>query len=320
MKNQKHYIIYISFFLFLIFLLYLLPTQMDNLFTSLFGILFMLFLVFLINIYNSSITIGLLMILIIISISIYLSKTKEGFENKWSDKLIRKFLNYQDLHNPDYYYDINIIQQQVTPKEVKEYFKTGHWIWSPEIENVYIQMIKRNTGISFNPPSALEKAKRIYNEKAITDLLAWNTKEGQFIINGAIIGHNDKLPKNINNLLQCNTDGNMVKVIKELTPIQSEYMIENKTNVKPEDIPSLLPGFKFLEEPCNPCNILNEDVPNYNCKFSLDIGDKGIISPIWAYLWGINIPREKKNKFNVGVKSKIEYDPTQKEYNIYTNV
>ena len=162
MKNQKHYIIYISFFLFLIFLLYLLPTQMDNLFTSLFGILFMLFLVFLINIYNSSITIGLLMILIIISISIYLSKTKEGFENKWSDKLIRKFLNYQDLHNPDYYYDINIIQQQVTPKEVKEYFKTGHWIWSPEIENVYIQMIKRNTGISFNPPSALEKAKMIF--------------------------------------------------------------------------------------------------------------------------------------------------------------
>jgi hypothetical protein len=293
---------------------------MDNLFTSLFGVLFMLFLVFLINIYNSSITIGLLMILIIISISIYLSKKKEGFENRWSENLIRKFLNYQDLHNPDYYYDINIIQQQVTPEEVKQYFKTGKWIWSPQIEQIYLQMIKRNTGISFNPPSALEKAKRIYNEKAIRDLLAWNTKEGHFIINGAIIGHNDKLPKNINNLLQCNTDGNMVKVMKELTPIKSEYMIENKTIVNPEDIPSLLPGFNFLEEPCNPCNVLHEDVPNYNCKFSLDIGDKGIISPIWEYLWGINISREKKNKYNVGVKSKIEYDPTQKEYNIYTNV
>jgi len=289
---------------------------MNNLFTSLFGILFLLFIIFIVNLYNTSISFGFLMILIIISISIYLSDTKEGFDNSWSPELIKEFLNYQDLHNPNYIYDVNIIQQQVTPQEVKQYFKTGSWTWAPQIEEIYLHMIKRNNGISFNPPSAIERAKRIYNEKAITELLAWNTKEGQFIINGAIIGHNDNLPENINNLLQCNKDGNMVKVMKEPTPMQPQYMIENKTNVNPEDIPSLLPGFKFLEEPCNPCF---KDVPNYNCKFSLDIGDQGIISPIWAYLWNINIPREKINKYNIGVKPKLEYDPTQKEYNIYTN-
>ena len=319
MKNQKNYIIYISFFLFIIFLLYLFPTFIDKLFTSFFGILFILFLIFILNLYYSSITFGFLLILIIISISIYLSKQKEGFDNIWSPELIREFLNYQDLHNPNYIYDVNIIQQQVTPQEVEDFFQTGHWNWSPQIEKIYLQMIKKNTGISFNPPSALEKAKRIYNEKAITDLLAWNTKEGQFILNGAIIGHNENLPENINNLLQCNKDGNMVKVIKENIPIEPEYMIENKTNVNPEDIPSLLTGFKFLEEPCNPCSILNEDVPNYNCKFSLNVGDQGTISPIWAYLWSINIPREKKNKYNIGIKQKLEYDSTQKQYNIYTN-
>jgi len=317
MKNPKHYLLYIFFFLFLIFLIYLFPFQMNKLFTSFYGVIFLLFLIFILNLYNPSISFGFLMILIIISISIYLSDTKEGFDNIWSPELIREFLNYQDLHNPNYIYDVNIIQQQVTPKEVKKYFQTGHWTWSPKIEEIYLQMIKRDSGISFDPASALEKAKRIYNERAITELLAWNTKEGQFIINGAIIGHNDKLPENINNLLQCNKDGDMVKVIKEPTPMQSEYMIENKTIVNPKEIPSLLTGFKFLEEPCNPCF---KDVPNYNCKFSLDIGDQGIISPIWAYLWNINIPREKINKYNTGVKPKLEYDPEKEEYNIYTNV
>ena len=316
MKNKNHYIIYIFFFLFIIFLLYLFPYFMNNLFNSFFGVLFLLFIIFILNLYNTSISFGFLMILIIISISIYLSDTKEGFDNSWSHELIKEFLNYQDLHNPNYIYDVNIIQQQVTPQEVKQYFKNGSWSWAPQIEEIYLNMIKRNNGISFNPPSAIERAKRIYNEKAITELLAWNTKEGQFIINGAIIGHNDNLPENINNLLQCNKDGNMVKVMKEPTPMQPQYMIENKTNVNPEDIPSLLPGFKFLEEPCNPCF---KDVPNYNCKFSLDIGDQGTISPIWAYLWNINIPREKKNKYNIGVKPKLEYNPTKKEYNIYTN-
>ena len=316
MKNKKYYLLYILFFLFIFLLLYLFPFFINKLFTSFFGLLFLLFLIFIINLYNSSISFGFLMIIIIISISIYLSDKKEGFDNRWSPELIKKFLNYQNLHNPNYIYDVNIIQQQVTPEEVEKYFKTGYWTWTPQIEKIYLQMIQRNNNISFNPPSAIEKAKQIYNKKAITDLLAWNTKEGQFIINGAIIGHNENLPQNINNLLQCNKDGNMVKIIKKDIPIQPQYMIENKTNVKPEEIPSLLPGFKFLEEPCNPCS---KDGLNYNCKFSLDIGDQGTISPIWAYLWNINIPREKINKYNIGVKPKLEYDTTLKEYNIYTN-
>ena len=316
MKNKKYYLLYILFFLFIFLLLYLFPFFMNKLFTSFFGLLFLLFLIFIINLYNSSISFGFLMIIIIISISIYLSDKKEGFDNRWSPELIKKFLNYQNLHNPNYIYDVNIIQQQVSPEEVEQYFQTGGWIWSPEIEEIYLQMIKRDSGINFYPPIALEKAKRIYNERAIKDMLAWNTKEGQFIINGAIIGHNENLPQNINNLLQCNKDGNMVKIIKKDIPIQPQYMIENKTNVKTEEIPSLLPGFKFLEEPCNPCS---KDGLNYNCKFSLDIGDQGTISPIWAYLWNINIPREKINKYNIGVKPKLEYDTTLKEYNIYTN-
>lgn len=317
MKNQKHYLLYIFFFLFIIILIYLIPFQINKLFTSFYGVLFLLFLIFIINIYNPSISFGFLMILIIISISIYLSDKKEGFDNIWSPELIKKFLNYQNLHNPNYIYDVNIIQKQVSPQEVEKYFKTGHWSWNPEIEEIYLQMINTNGNISFDPSSAIEKAKRIYNEKAITELLSWNTKEGQFIINGAIIGHNENLPQNINNLLQCNKDGNMVKVIKEPTPMQPQYMIENKTIVEPKEIPSLLTGFKFLEEPCNPCF---KDGPNYNCKFSLDIGDQGTISPIWAYLWNINIPKEKINKYNVGVKPKLDYEPRQKEYNIYTNV
>ena len=54
--------------------------------------------------------------------------------------------------------------------------------------------------------------------------------------------------------------------------------------MKNEDLPSVVPGFKFLGSPCNPCGALNSDA-DYSCPFSLDIGDGAEVSPIWSTLW-----------------------------------
>jgi len=201
-----------------------------------------------------------LMFFIILFLLFYSNRYIEGFENGWNKQLIYEFLSYQNLYNPNYIFDINIIQKQVTAQEARQYLKTGEWYWSPEIDRIYENMLERDS-VSYHPYSAMKKAKRIYNQTAIQEILAWNTKEGKFILNGA----NDK-----DNHLRCNIHG----------------QIENNNHlILPQEIPSLLNGFQFIKEPCNPCEILQEDVPNYNCPFTINTGNGNKISPIWAYLW-----------------------------------
>ena len=213
------------------------------------------------------------MFFIILFLLFYSNQSIEGFENGWNNQLIHDFLSYQNLYNPHYIFDINIIQKQVTAQEARQYLKTGEWVWTHEIDRIYEDMLEKYNTISFHPYFALKKAKRIYNQVAIQELLAWNTKEGKFILNGA---HNK------NNILQCNLNGQ----------IENNNML-----ISPQEIPSLLNGFQFIKKPCNPCEILQEDVLHYNCPFTINTGNGNKVSPIWAYLWGIKNPNYKRKKY-----------------------
>ena len=53
------------------------------------------------------------------------------------------------------------------------------------------------------------------------------------------------------------------------------------TPVDYNDLENIIPGFKFLNGPCNPCD------KQYNCPFRIDVNDRtgDKISPIWAELW-----------------------------------
>jgi hypothetical protein len=210
-----------------------------------------------------------LMFFIILFLLFYSNRYIEGFENGWNNQLIDDFLKFQNHYNPNYIFDMNIIQKQVTAQEARQYLKTGEWYWSPEIDRIYEDMLERDSSSSFHPYFAIKKAKRIYNQIAIQELLAWNTKEGKFILNGA-------------NNLQCNING------------QIEY---KNDLISPKELPSLLNGFHFIKEPCNPCKILQEDIFNYNCPFTINTGNGNKVSPIWAYLWGIKSPDYKRKKY-----------------------
>jgi hypothetical protein len=233
--------------------------------------------------------------------SLPVASLKEGYTSStWSDELIDRFLAYQYYHNPNYIFDINIIQKQASAKEAEKYLKNGKWDWSSEIEKIYKQYIYTAPFVSFDSNVAMENSKKIYNEKAITELMAWNSKEGQFMLNGAVIGHSENLPKNINNQIKCNTKGQMMKIINKDVDIYPGYMIQEKTILPSEDIPKTLTGFQFIDGICNPCI---QDKKN-TCKFKLNIGDGGEISYIWKYLWGINNTEDtkKENRENVGVQ------------------
>ncbi len=258
--------------------------------------LFMIFLIFYLSIYKSISSVNVASDNVA---SLPVASLKEGYTSStWSNELIDRFLAYQYYHNPNYIFDIDIIQKQASSEEAEDYLKNGSWTWSPEVEKLYTNYVFQLPFVSFSSVSSLEDAKKIYNETAITDLMAWNSKEGQFILNGAVIGQSPGLPKNINNQIKCNTKGKMIKIINKDVDIYPGYMIQEKKFLPSEDIPKTLAGFQFIDEICNPCIQGGKN----NCKFKLNIGDGGEISSIWKYIWGINKNNNKVSKPEIGVQ------------------
>jgi len=219
----------------------------------------------------------------------------EGYPNYdatlWSPDLIERFIKYQQLHNKNIRFDINILQRQASPEEVEELLTTGQWPWSPEIIKMYNRSISQNNIVNVSTGISLHTARTIYNQTAIKELLSWNSKEGNFLLFGSTIGHTKGLPYNINNIIRCSTHKDGASVMKKFTYTGYDGINGNLVNrvdsVSNEDIPKLVNGFKFLEGECNPCVAMN-DPAEYSCPFALDIGKGYKPSPIWAHLWGID--------------------------------
>ena len=147
-------------------------------------------------------------------------------------------------------FDLDILQKQATAEEVEELMKNGKWPWSTNVQNMYKQAIAENNIIKTQPGASLENAQTVYNQAAIIELLSWNSKEGSFLLNGAIIGHTPDMPENINNLVRCGKnsstgDISMQKI--QYTGYNGIYgnMNSTVTPVKNSDLPTAVNGFKF---------------------------------------------------------------------------
>jgi hypothetical protein len=115
--------------------------------------------------------------------------------------------------------------------------------------------------------------------------MAWNSKEGTFLLSGVVIGHTKGLPQNNNNIARCGSSGSMEKITSMGYDGINGSLTKNTEVINNSDLPSVVPGFKFLkEDKCNPCVALDAD---YSCPFSLNVGDGGTVSPIWNTLWNI---------------------------------
>jgi hypothetical protein len=210
----------------------------------------------------------------------------------WSPKLQADFANFEKTHNPNFQFDMNIIQKQASPEEVEYLIKNNKWPWSNSVKAMYKDAIMRNSTISMDPGVAMDVAQTIYNETAVKEMLSWNSKEGAFLLTGATVGHTKGLPDNINNIVRCGLpDGvNGNAVMEKITNVGyngiNGSMTKNYAPVPDSEIPKLVAGFKFLKGECNPCLALNSP-PDYSCPFSLNVGDGGEVSSIWKDLWGL---------------------------------
>jgi hypothetical protein len=132
---------------------------------------------------------------------------------------------------------------------------------------------------------------KIYNKNAATELLAWNTKEGQFLLYGGDLGTTNKEElKDIHNTIKCSTDndGNsiMEKTVYTGMNLWNGYTNSKTEVVKNQDIPGEMPGFTFIKGACNPCVALNSP-GDFSCPFKLNVKGDDNVSIIWKKLWGL---------------------------------
>jgi len=220
---------------------------------------------------------------------------KEGFNgqridnNDWPTDLIQRFNIYQTTVNTNNnQYNLDVLQKQASPEEAEQLLATGYWPWPDELKYLYMDKIWSSTIIKIQPQFALDYAMKTYNENAARQLLAWNTKEGEFLLYGANLGVTEGMPKDVHNTLKCSVaeNGNSVLEKKIYTGMnfRNGYMNTTVTTVKDEDIPKEMVGFSFVKGVCNPCGPLNSE-PDFSCPFRLNVEGDDQISSVWKTLW-----------------------------------
>jgi len=223
-------------------------------------------------------------------------------KNQWSEDVVKDFLRVQAKQNPDVIFDMDMIQFQATQREAEELIHTGMWPWSQRTQYIYTDAISRTSFSKKGILKSMNHDRTIYNEHAILKMIALNDKEGQFLIQGARVessdnssenqssgrgtyGINSGLVGNTNDLIQCNR-GRLERVHNVGNDGITGAQVNQISNVDYYQLPTLVNGFKFIKEPCNPCVALNAPA-NYTCPFSLDKQGQKQPSFAWETLWGL---------------------------------
>lgn len=236
---------------------------------------------------------------IILYLLYLLFKTKkEGFT--WSEDTITKFKTYQNTSNPKIIYDIKNIQEQASEEEVHELLSTGLWPWDSSTQELFMENIQKNTIIKTLPEEALDDARKIYNQNITKQMLAWKAPEGKFLLTGILLENLEKdldentygiksgLVSKKNDIIRCGSNNTGDMVIQRIHNIGNDSITglkkKNITYMDNQELPNIVPNFKFINSPCNPCKALNM-VPDYSCPFTINKNNN--ISKIWKSLWGI---------------------------------
>lgn len=224
----------------------------------------------------------------------YLFKTVDNIES-FTPQSERDFLLSQHTINKDTVFDMDVINSQASQAELDYFNQHGMWPWSPKVIELYTSAVSHNPYIRTVPAESTLYARRLYNEAAIIRVLTYQSKEGQFLLNG--ISVDDPLLNNNNNMLSSGfgsfpytsglikEDNTKDTIMCNLSTMSLERI--KGVNVTPVDyhqLENIIPGFHFLDKPCNPCTSMAAN-PDYSCAYSLS---STTISDIWQYLWNKN--------------------------------
>jgi hypothetical protein len=337
------YISIISVFIIFSLIVYLKPDLFLSIFGSLLGNVVLFGLVLGLSFYHmkSAIAIGLFFFMLVLvvrrsniqkitdlDLNFGVGVKKEGFTGSasttaWSSTLVDEFVKFQKVLNPDVTYDMNIVQKQSTPDEVAYLFKNNKWPWSDKLQSLYKEAIAQNSFIQVDPGISMIDAQQIYNETAMKEMLSYNTKEGTFLLYGATVGHNENLPSNINNTIQCSTNKKGDSILEKIVYNGYDSIYGNLnstvTEVDYNELPTQVNGFKFLGQPCNPCVAL-KNRPEYTCPFALNTGNGYDVSPIWQMLWNVTPESVTTATTNTTTKSSSDTTTTTASFPILSQL
>jgi hypothetical protein len=294
--------------------LYLLPELFNTLFNTILGNLILITMVLLVSMYNLHYGIILSVIFIVIFRFSHLSKNtylKESFT--WNPTSTRDFLQIQNLINRQKVFDVNMIQENQASQEEVDYFNEHKlWPWSQSTIKLYENAVKSSPFIRTLPEDSVNYARSIYNEAAILRIISYQTKEGHFLLNGVLVKETpnkyEDLPNGFgefalsvdsgllenrsDDIIKCNMTNSNDSTLERITYTGKGGIFGEQTSkttpVDYKNLEKIIPGFTFLNGPCNPCGAVNEK-PDYSCPFRLNVQNKPpFVSGVWQNLWGIN--------------------------------
>ena len=251
--------------------------------------------------------------LLIVFVIACLGTSQENFTSESETK----FLELQKTINPNIQFNMTEIDKQVSQQDLDEFIRNGYWTWSPETQRLYKEALSTNPYVkSEDPDKAMKKAQTIYNEQIIIQILSSQTPEGRFLMNGMDIMR--EIPDS--GFGNYPYEAGMKEQEPESTVrcYQSEekgYSLtdKDKKTIDYNQLESLVPGFKFINGACDPCDALNQ---NYNCPFK--VTDK--TSSVWSQIGRLSYatpseatpseatPSEATNQFPLlaGLKSELD--------------
>jgi hypothetical protein len=236
--------------------------------------------------------IGVIILLILIHYIYKQYSTKEGM---FSPETLDKFIVLQSFNNPNTYFNLKKLSKQATEEDMNYYNTNGHWYWDDVTKKAYQEDLQHNKVLQEYPKGTyMETAQKTYNQNIMKQILSWRAPEGEFLMGGVTTGNRD-YENNMNDLTGRGkfpyTSGLLPKgdavVVCNNNKISLQKMLGSYVPIyAPLDyklLPTLVPGFKFLKEPCDPCVAL-KDNPDYRCPFKLKDKEP---SYIWKVLWGL---------------------------------
>jgi len=148
-------------------ILYIIPSFLISLFNTILGNLILLLCLILISSQDIKYGIALAIILIILY---RFSHIKEAFT--WSEESKNKFIELQNSINPNIVFDTKEIQNQASQEEVDYFLKNSMWPWSKDTEDLYKELLEKNTYVRSDPDDEINDVKTKYNQTIIMKILS----------------------------------------------------------------------------------------------------------------------------------------------------
>jgi hypothetical protein len=147
-------------------ILYVIPGFLVSLFNTILGNLILLLSLILVS--SQDVKYGIAMGIILIILYRF-SHLKEGFT--WSEESGRQFIELQNSINPNTIFDLKQIKKQASQEEVDYFLKNSKWPWTKETEDLYNELLNKNTYVRSYPDDSITDAKTKYNQSIITQIL-----------------------------------------------------------------------------------------------------------------------------------------------------